>query len=136
MRICSLGGVFHRGERVSGPFRAASEVKQAVHRSSPLSTSRGYLHILPYCKTQVRVSSQRRRPHLGLTLVKSGYQVSLWTRVIVGRDHLPLHVGFVEFTPLPVCSPTMVPRGLFQVSLGHLVTTRLNKLTRSTRNKK
>ena len=133
--ICSLSGVFHRGERVL-PFPAASEVKQAVHRSSLPLIFCGYLHILLYRRTQVRVSSQRRRPHLGLTLVNSGYQASLWTGVMVGRDYLTPHVGFVDFTPLPVYSPITVPRRLFQVSLGHPVTTRLNKLTRLIRNKK
>ena len=34
LSVCGLGGVSHRGERVLR-FPAASEVKQAVHRSSP-----------------------------------------------------------------------------------------------------
>ena len=46
---------------------------------------------------------------------------------MVGRDHPTLHVGFVDSTPLQVHSPIMDPRRLFQVSLGHVVTTRLNK---------
>ena len=39
---------------------------------------------------------------------------------MVGQDHLTLHVGFVDFTPLLVYSSIMDPRRLFQVSLGRL----------------